>query len=59
MVPVKKGQKQYPNEVETITGATISSKAVVRLLNHNLAVWQTAIDEYILENNLRISQRHE
>lgn len=57
--PVKIGQKQNPNEVETITGATISSKAVVRLLNNTMAIWQTAIDEYIQENNLIISEKNE
>lgn len=50
IVSVKKGEKQNPNEVESITGATISSKAVVRLLNKTMNTWQTSIDEYINEN---------
>jgi H+/Na+-translocating ferredoxin:NAD+ oxidoreductase subunit G len=59
IVPVKKGQKQKPNEVEAITGATISSKAVVRLLNKTMDIWQTIIDDYIKENDLRVSKRNE
>jgi len=59
IIPVKKGEKQNPNEVETITGATISSKAVVRLLNNTMATWQDAIDNYIQENNLSISKKDE
>lgn len=59
IVPVKKGEKTNDNEVEAITGATISSKAVVRLLNNTMDIWQTAIDEYIQENNLSISKQDE
>ncbi len=59
IIPVKKGKKQNPNEVETITGATISSKAVVRLLNNTIAIWQEAIDNYIKENNLNMVQKNE
>jgi H+/Na+-translocating ferredoxin:NAD+ oxidoreductase subunit G len=59
IIPVKKGEKQNPNEVETITGATISSKAVVRLLNNTIAVWQDAIDNYIKENDLNMAQKNE
>ena len=33
IVPVKKGRKQSANEVDCITGATISSKAIVNILN--------------------------
>jgi electron transport complex protein RnfG len=49
---VKTGQKVNDNEVESITGATISSKAVVRLLNNSMDAWKTAIDEYIKINKL-------
>jgi electron transport complex protein RnfG len=59
IIPVKKGEKQGGNEVETITGATISSKAVIKLLNNTMAEWQGAIDEYIQENNLSISKQDE
>ncbi|MFT5765223.1 MAG: electron transport complex protein RnfG, partial [Saprospiraceae bacterium] len=57
IVPVKKGAKQKPNEVEGITGATISSKAIVRLLNKTMDIWQTTIDDYIKQNNLRVSKK--
>ena len=59
IIPVKKGEKQNDNEVEAITGATISSKAVVKLLNNTLDIWQEAIDNYIQENNLTISKKDE
>lgn len=59
IVPVKKGAKQNPNEVETIAGATISSKAVVRLLNKTMDIWQTTIDNYIKENNLKVADKDE
>jgi electron transport complex protein RnfG len=59
IIPVKKGEKKNENEVEAITGATISSKAVVRLLNNTVAIWQTAIDDYIQENNISISKKDE
>jgi H+/Na+-translocating ferredoxin:NAD+ oxidoreductase subunit G len=59
IISVKNGQKQNPNEVEAITGATISSKAVVRLLNKTMAIWQVTIDEYIKENNLNVADKNE
>ncbi|NNF22759.1 MAG: FMN-binding protein [Saprospiraceae bacterium] len=43
----KKGEKVKENEVEGITGATISSKAVVELLKNNLNMWQSRIDDYM------------
>lgn len=39
ILPVKKGRKSAPNEIDTITGATISSKAVVRILNEATRLW--------------------
>ncbi len=59
IISVKKGEKQQPNEVEAITGATISSKAVVRLLNNTMMIWQEAIDKYINENNLNMANKDE
>jgi len=59
IISVKKGAKQNPNEVEAITGATISSKAIVRLLNNTLVIWKEAIDQYINENNLNMAQKDE
>ncbi len=39
IVAVKKGRKSGPNEVDAITGATISSKAVVRIINQANGTW--------------------
>ncbi len=39
IVTVKKGKKTKPNEVDAITGATISSKAVVRIINEGNMRW--------------------
>lgn len=39
IIAVKKGQKSLPNEIDAITGATISSKAVVRIINQANQVW--------------------
>lgn len=39
IVAVKKGRKAAPNEVDAITGATISSKAVVRIINQANEQW--------------------
>ncbi len=36
---VKSGTKSQPNEIDAITGATISSKAVVRIINETHADW--------------------
>jgi len=57
IIPVKKGEKTKPNELETITGATISSKAVVRLLNKTMEVWNEPINKYIDENNLNVAKK--
>jgi electron transport complex protein RnfG len=46
------GKKSRPNQVETITGATISSKAVIRALQKSLATWRPAIEKYIEANRL-------
>ncbi len=39
IVAVKKGKRSAPNEVDAITGATISSKAVVRIINEGNERW--------------------
>lgn len=39
IVAVKKGTKSKPNEIDAITGATISSKAVVRIINEAHTAW--------------------
>ncbi len=47
---VKKGRKTSDNQVEAITGATISSKAIVRLLNNSMTQWRDPINQYLTEN---------
>jgi electron transport complex protein RnfG len=39
IVAVKKGTKSQANEIDSITGATISSKAVVRIINETHIEW--------------------
>jgi electron transport complex protein RnfG len=39
IVAVKKGHKSTANEIDAITGATISSKAVVRIINEGNGRW--------------------
>lgn len=44
---VKKDRgKSRPNDVVMITGATISSRAVIRIINDAIAHWQPYIDAY-------------
>ena len=43
IVAVKKGTKNQPNEIDAITGATISSKAVVRIINETHDAWSTQL----------------
>jgi electron transport complex protein RnfG len=47
IILVKNGKKENAYEVDGISGATISSKAVVGLLNNTMAVWRMAIDDYM------------
>lgn len=44
ILSVKKGAKQNPNEVDAITGATISSDAVVKILNTSIARWRDVVE---------------
>jgi len=44
LVPVKAGAgKGLPGEIDTITGATISSKVVIDIINHGLEEWQPVL----------------
>jgi electron transport complex protein RnfG len=43
IVAVKKGTKSAPNEIDAITGATISSKAVVRIINEGRERWENRL----------------
>ncbi|MDX1581987.1 MAG: FMN-binding protein [Thermoanaerobaculia bacterium] len=43
---VKPGNASQPQDVEVITGATISSRTVIRAINEGIAVWGHEIDEW-------------
>jgi Na+-translocating ferredoxin:NAD+ oxidoreductase subunit G len=43
IIAVKKGTKSSPNEIDAITGATISSKAVVRIINEAHSTWSSQL----------------
>lgn len=43
IVAVKKGTKSSPNEIDAITGATISSKAIVRIINETHTAWSAQL----------------
>ena len=45
------------NEVEAITGATISSKAVVRLLNTSLTSWRPSITDFMQNHDNEINKQ--
>ena len=45
IVAVKKGTRTRPNEVDSITGATIPSKAVVRIINETHTAWSDKLAE--------------
>ena len=56
IIGVKKSEKSAENEVETITGATISSKAVIRMLNNSMNKWMEPISTYMKENDTAAHQ---
>ena len=48
LVGVKIGAgKGLPNEIDAITGATISSKAIIRIINHALEEWKPVLQKGI------------
>jgi len=48
LVPVKAGAgKGRPGEIDTITGATISSKVVISIINHGLEEWSPILEQGI------------
>lgn len=57
IVAVKPGQKTQDNEVQTITGATISSKAIVRLLNNAIDKWDQMITRYLDATPMELSNK--
>jgi electron transport complex protein RnfG len=46
LIGVKKGRRSGPRDVVTITGATISSKAVIRIINNALERLGPLVDAY-------------
>lgn len=59
IVVVKKGKKAAPNEVDAITGATISSKAVVRIINAANNNWLSRLPKPGAEPKLSIENKTE
>ena len=49
LVGVKKGKRSKPSEVDMITGATISSKAVIRIINNALERLGPVLEGYQTE----------
>ena len=49
LLGVKKGKRSGPREVDMITGATISSKAVIRIINNALERLAPVVDAYPAE----------
>lgn len=48
LIPIKPGTgKGVPGEIDTITGATISSKKLVEIINHALEEWKPLLDRGI------------
>ena len=48
LIPTKPGTgKGLPGEIDTITGATISSKKLIEIINHALEEWQPLLDQGI------------
>lgn len=52
IVAVKKGKKTRPNEIDAITGATISSKAVVKIINAAVKTWAPRLPKPGMESGL-------
>jgi electron transport complex protein RnfG len=50
LVGVKKGKRGKPAEVDMITGATISSKAVIRIINNTIKRLGPLVDAYPRES---------
>lgn len=58
LAAVKPGAgKGLPNEIDTITGATISSKAVVEIINNALEEWTPVLDQGIPERNMEAADQ--
>ena len=52
LIPTKPGMgKGLPGEIDTITGATISSKKLIEIINHALEEWQPLMAQGILQTS--------
>ena len=50
LIPVKPGSgKGVPGEIDTITGATISTKAVIQIINNAITEWTPVLEQGIPE----------
>ena len=56
IVAVKKGTKSQPNEIDAITGATISAKAIVRIINETHSAWSGQLPAPGSEPPLELSE---
>jgi len=57
LIPVKSGAgKGLPNEVDTITGATISSKALIGIINHAFTEWKPVLDKGIPQSSVGLTE---
>lgn len=52
---VKKGEKTSENQVEAITGATISSNAIGRLLQKSMEKWKLPVAQYLKDENIELA----
>lgn len=50
---VKKGERSGDNQIEAITGATISSKAIGQLLKEAMALWKGRIEDHLNKQDAR------
>jgi electron transport complex protein RnfG len=52
LIPIKPGTgKGLPGEIDTITGATISSKKLVEIINHALEEWKPFMERGLPQNS--------
>ena len=56
IVAVKKGTRSNANEIDAITGATISSKAVVRIINEAHTAWSGKLPPPGSEPSIEVSE---
>ena len=57
LIPTKPGTgKGLPGEIDTITGATISSKKLIEIINHALEEWQPLLDQGIPQTSADSTQ---